>query len=52
MNQTIPLHLVHLLPILNEKLYELFESLTEEEWHTQTIAKLWLVKDVAAHLLD
>jgi hypothetical protein len=26
--------------------------LTEEEWNAQTVAKLWTVKDVAAHLLD
>jgi hypothetical protein len=28
------------------------KSLTPEDWQKQTIAKLWTVKDVAAHLLD
>lgn len=48
----IPLNLAHLLPILDDKLIDLLESLTEEEWQSQTIAKLWTVKDVVAHLLD
>lgn len=41
-----------LIPILDEKLIELLQSLTPEEWQMQTIARLWNVKDVAAHLLD
>ena len=43
------------LPKLSEldtKLLELLRSLTPAEWENQTVAKLWLVKDVAAHLLD
>src|SRR4051812_38621737 len=44
--------LVHLLPQLDEQLITLLQSLTAEEWQAQTIAKLWTVKDVAAHLLD
>lgn len=51
-NQTIPVDAVNLLPKLDEKLIELLESLTDEEWQKPTIAKLWTVKDVAAHLLD
>lgn len=43
---------LHLFPILDQRLIELLKSLTEEEWHHQTIAKLWQVKDVASHLLD
>ncbi len=50
--QLIPVDVVHLLPALDEKLITLLESLTDEEWQKQTIAKLWTVKDVAAHLLD
>ncbi|MFD0752120.1 maleylpyruvate isomerase N-terminal domain-containing protein [Mucilaginibacter calamicampi] len=42
----------HLFPILHNKLIELLRSLTEEEWHKPTIARLWTVKDIAAHLLD
>jgi len=37
---------------LNEKLLELLRSLTPEDWMRPTVAKLWNVKDVAAHLLD
>lgn len=48
----IPIDAVHLLPVLDSKLIELLKSLTAEEWHLPTIAKLWTVKDVAAHLLD
>ncbi|MEO7531694.1 MAG: maleylpyruvate isomerase N-terminal domain-containing protein [Sediminibacterium sp.] len=48
----IPIDVVHLLPLLDEKLMELLRSLTPEEWQRQTIAKYWKVKDVAAHLLD
>jgi hypothetical protein len=48
----IPIDVVHLLPVLDAKLLDLLKSLTPDEWHKQTIAKLWTVKDVAAHLLD
>jgi len=50
--QTPPLQTQHLFKILDEKLIELLRSLTIEEWNAQTVAKLWKVKDVAAHLLD
>jgi len=50
--QTPPLQTQHLFKILDEKLMELLRSLTQEEWNAQTVAKLWKVKDVAAHLLD
>jgi uncharacterized protein (TIGR03083 family) len=48
----IPINVVDLLPVLDKKLLELLKSLTPGEWNKQTIAKLWTVKDVAAHLLD
>lgn len=47
-----PIDVVDLLLVLDRKLMELLRSLTAEEWHAQTVAKLWKVKDVAAHLLD
>lgn len=47
-----PIDVVDLLPVLDSKLLELLKSLTPDEWNNQTIAKLWKVKDVAAHLLD
>lgn len=42
----------HLFPELDQKLIELLRSLTPEEWHKPTVARMWTVKDVAAHLLD
>ena len=38
--------------ILDQHLINLLRSLKEDEWHKPTIAKLWCVKDIAAHLLD
>lgn len=48
----IPIDVLPLYPILDRKFVELLKSLTEEEWQQQTVAKLWKVKDVVAHLLD
>ncbi|HCW05777.1 MAG TPA: hypothetical protein DGG95_00225 [Cytophagales bacterium] len=48
----IPIDVVDLLPVLDQKLIELLKSLSPEEWNKPTVAKLWRVKDVAAHLLD
>lgn len=48
----IPIDVVHLLPLLDEKLILVLKSLTPADWQRQTIARLWTVKDVAAHLLD
>lgn len=46
------IYTAHLFPLLDEKLISLLRSLTSEEWNKPTIAKLWTVKDIAAHLLD
>jgi len=43
---------IHLFPILDQKLIELLKSLSSEDWNRKTVAKLWTVKDIAAHLLD
>lgn len=51
-HQNIHIETVHLLPVLDRKLFELLHSLTPEEWQMRTIAKQWVVKDVVAHLLD
>lgn len=48
----IPIDVIPLLPALDRKLIELLKPLSAEEWQAQTIAKLWKVKDVVAHLLD
>jgi len=50
--QKIPIQTTHLFPILDKLLIELLRSLGDTEWHSPTIAKLWTVKDIAAHLLD
>ena len=50
--QNIPIKVLHLFSKLDDLLIELLTSLTDEEWHSPTIAKLWNVKDIAAHLLD
>lgn len=47
-----PIETIHLFPVLDQKLIELLRSLTPEEWHLPTVARLWTVKDVAAHMLD
>ena len=46
------LQLAEKLPHLDQLLFDLLDSLTPEEWQAQTVARLWKVKDVAAHLLD
>ncbi len=47
-----PILCAHLLRRVDEKLVELLRSLSAEEWDLQTIAPMWKVRDVAAHLLD
>lgn len=43
---------IHLFPVLDEKLISLLRTLSPRDWQLPTRAKLWTVKDVAAHLLD
>jgi hypothetical protein len=52
MTNDVRIETLHLFPVLDAKLIELLKSLTLEEWDSQTVAKLWKVKDVASHLLD
>jgi len=47
-----PILCAHLLASVDERLIELLRSLSPGEWDLQTIAPLWTVRDVAAHLLD
>ncbi len=42
----------HLLRKVDDKLIELLSALRPEEWELPTVAPLWKVRDVAAHLLD
>jgi len=51
-NGTNPILCAHLLRTVDEKLVDLLGSLAPREWDLQTIAPLWKVRDVAAHLLD
>jgi uncharacterized protein (TIGR03083 family) len=52
MPQVGPIFVVDLFPQLDTRLIELLRSLSAGDWERQTIAPLWRVKDVAAHLLD
>ncbi|WP_259015828.1 maleylpyruvate isomerase N-terminal domain-containing protein [Emticicia fluvialis] len=47
-----PIIITDLFYKLDEKLIEVLKSLSQADWHKQTIAPLWKVKDIAAHLLD
>ena len=47
-----PIQVLHLFPVLDDKLSELLRSLSSEDWQQPTLARKWTVKDVAAHLLD
>lgn len=46
------IHTVHLFAELDEHLIILLKSLSPEDWQKPTVAKLWKVRDIAAHLLD
>lgn len=50
--QKIPIETIHLFPALDKLLLKFLRGLNEEQWNNPTIAKLWKVKDIAAHLLD
>lgn len=47
-----PLQVAPLFRPLDEALLSLLASLQPDDWNKQTSARLWTVKDVAAHLLD
>jgi hypothetical protein len=47
-----PIRCAHLLRKVDERLIELLRSIEPGEWDLQTVAPLWRVRDVAAHLLD
>ena len=47
-----PILCAHLLREVDGELIGLLRSLAPDEWDLQTIAPLWKVRDVAAHLLD
>jgi uncharacterized protein (TIGR03083 family) len=47
-----PILCAPLLRKVDAELIDLLRSLAPEEWNLQTVAPLWKVRDVAAHLLD
>jgi len=47
-----PIFISQLFHELDEKLFEILRSLSPQDWEKQTMAPMWKVKDVAAHLLD
>jgi hypothetical protein len=51
-SEIIPIKTSHLFSILDDLLMQLLQSLTEDEWNARTVAKKWIVKDIASHLLD
>jgi uncharacterized protein (TIGR03083 family) len=47
-----PILCARLLRTVDEKLIDLLQSLAPGEWDLKTVAPLWKVRDIAAHLLD
>ena len=47
-----PINSIELFPALNEQLVLFLKELSPGDWEKQTVAKLWVVKDAASHLLD
>lgn len=52
MHPVAPLFTVELFPPLHAELLALLRSLSKADWDKPTVAPLWNVKDVVAHLLD
>ena len=52
MKAVVPIVVVDLFPQLHRELMVLLRSLSDEAWGKPTAARAWLVKDIAAHLLD
>lgn len=47
-----PVSTAHLFAPLHEEFIALLRSLSPDEWNAPTVARVWTVKDVTAHLLD
>lgn len=52
LNGTEPILGAHLIRSVDDKLIDLLRSLHPDEWDIQTVASLWKVRDVVAHMLD
>lgn len=48
----LPIDTLPLFPLISKKLIAFLKDLPEEAWNKQTVARKWVIKDVAAHLLD
>jgi Mycothiol maleylpyruvate isomerase N-terminal domain len=47
-----PIDILPLFPELNHELVSFLKSLSQDDWQKQTVARKWVIKDAAAHLLD
>ncbi len=47
-----PIFTIDLFPELDHLLIEILKSLSAKDWERPTLAPLWKVRDIAAHLLD
>jgi len=47
-----PIFVADLFGEIHEELLTLLKSLSDEDWYKPTVAGAWLVRDIAAHLLD
>lgn len=47
-----PIFTIDLFPELDHLLIEVLKSLSAQDWERPTLAPLWKVRDIAAHLLD
>jgi uncharacterized protein (TIGR03083 family) len=47
-----PIFVAELFGEIHEELLKLLRSLPDEDWYKPTVAGAWLVRDLAAHLLD
>lgn len=52
MHDNPPIRVAHLFAPLDDALIDLLTGLEPDAWSLPTIARLWTVKDIAAHLLD
>jgi hypothetical protein len=51
-SRSIPVKTIRLFPKLNKLLISLLKSLSPGDWEKPTVAPLWTVKNIAAHLFD
>src|SRR5260370_26230587 len=47
-----PIETVTLFPPLHQELMRLLRNLSPEDWQRPTVCTGWMVRDIAAHLLD